>query len=269
MPSFTDSEFEPEHNVDLVPGKGKGLVILLHGAPGVGKTSTAECETDYTQRPLFPITCGDICETSKEVEYNLEQNLSVAHRWGRVSLSFLQLDEADVFLQARDRKNMRRNSVVSVFLRVLEFYSGILFLTTNIVGHFDEAFKSRIHVSLYYSTLDEHSTLRIWEMNLNRLGEEIYDYARKRFWRLREKGKTTWNGRQIKNAFQTAITLAEFDANERGARPVLKLEHFKVVARDFRIFDDYLSRLHGGNEADLAKRFLQRIDDDPMDGVRP
>jgi SpoVK/Ycf46/Vps4 family AAA+-type ATPase len=27
---------------ELVRGKGRGLIILLHGVPGVGKTSTAE-----------------------------------------------------------------------------------------------------------------------------------------------------------------------------------------------------------------------------------
>ncbi|KAL9018868.1 MAG: hypothetical protein Q9185_003839 [Variospora sp. 1 TL-2023] len=272
MPSFVGSEHEREHHVDLVRGKGKGLVVLLHGAPGVGKTSTAECVADYTHRPLFPITCGDIGETSKEVEHNLEQNFSLAHRWGCVLL----LDEADVFLQARDRENMRRNSVVSVFLRVLEFYSGILFLTTNKVGHFDEAFKSRIHVSLYYPALDKRSTLKIWKMNLDRLAkskkaleveaDEIYEYARKHYRSLHRQGKTTWNGRQIKNAFQTAIALAEFDANRNAGRrkPVLSLEHFKVVAQVSEDFDDYLVRVHGGNEADLAKRFLQR-DDDPVD----
>ena len=37
-------------SVDLVAGKGKGLIILLHGAPGVGKTSTAECVADKTER---------------------------------------------------------------------------------------------------------------------------------------------------------------------------------------------------------------------------
>ena len=84
--SSTGSDGEDEHHVDLVRGKGKGLVILLHGAPGVGKTSTAECVADYTHRPLFPITCGDIGETSKEVEHNLEQNFSLAHRWGCVLL---------------------------------------------------------------------------------------------------------------------------------------------------------------------------------------
>ncbi|KAL8944834.1 MAG: hypothetical protein Q9211_000441 [Gyalolechia sp. 1 TL-2023] len=274
MPSFTSNDCENEHHVDLVRGKGKGLIILLHGAPGVGKTSTAECVADYTHRPLFPITCGDIGETSKEVEHNLEQNFSLAHRWGCVLL----LDEADVFLQARDRENMRRNGVVSVFLRVLEFYSGILFLTTNKVGHFDEAFKSRIHVSLYYPALDKQSTLKIWKMNLERLSkskkalhteaDEIYDYAKKHYKGLEKKGKTTWNGRQIKNAFQTAIALAEFDANKTQGKPVLSLEHFKVVARASEDFDDYLSRVHGGNEADVAKRCMQRVDDPPDDSPR-
>ena len=169
---------------------------------------------------------------------------------------------------------MRRNAVVSVFLRVLEFYSGILFLTTNKVGHFDEAFKSRIHVSLYYPALDKRSTLKIWKMNLDRLAKskksleveakEVYEYARDHYKELHKKGKMTWNGRQIMNAFQTAIALAEFDANSRG-RPVLTLEHFKIVAKAAEDFDDYLFNLHGGTDADLARRYMQR-DDDPIDG---
>lgn len=78
-------------SVDLVQGKGKGLIILLHGEPGVGKTSTAECVAGHTKRPLFPITCGDIGEMAAEVEDNLEQNFQLAHKWGCVLL----LDEAE------------------------------------------------------------------------------------------------------------------------------------------------------------------------------
>lgn len=77
--------------VDLVQGKGKGLIILLHGEPGVGKTSTAECVAAHTQRPLFPITCGDIGHLAEDVEANLEQNFQLAHKWGCVLL----LDEAE------------------------------------------------------------------------------------------------------------------------------------------------------------------------------
>lgn len=78
-------------SVDLVQGKGRGLIILLHGEPGVGKTSTAECVASYTKRPLFPITCGDIGEKATDVEDHLEKNFQLAHKWGCVLL----LDEAE------------------------------------------------------------------------------------------------------------------------------------------------------------------------------
>lgn len=78
-------------SVDLIQGKGKGLIILLHGEPGVGKTSTAECVADHTKRPLFPVTCGDIGDNAEFVEKNLERNFQLAHKWGCVLL----LDEAE------------------------------------------------------------------------------------------------------------------------------------------------------------------------------
>ena len=59
------------------------------------------------------------------------------------------LDEADVFLAKRKTEDIERNSIVSVFLRIMEYYKGLLFLTTNRVGTFDEAFKSRVHISLF------------------------------------------------------------------------------------------------------------------------
>ena len=266
---------ETDHEFDLVRGKGKGLIILLHGAPGVGKTSTAECVADYTHRPLFPITCGDIGETAKEVEQNLERNFSLAHRWGCVLL----LDEADVFLQARDKEDMRRNSVVSVFLRVLEYYSGILFLTTNKVGHFDEAFKSRIHVSLYYPQLNKKTTIEIWKMNLKRLVENkkhievdskaIKKYAKKHYAGLSKAKRGPWNGRQIKNAFQTAISLAEFEAKNEGlAKPRVTVTHFQTVAKAAEGFDEYLARIHG-RDMDRARREGQRDDEQAQPVVFP
>lgn len=90
-----------------------------------------------------------------------------------------------------------------MFLRILEYYSGILFLTTNRVGTFDEAFKSRIHVSLYYPPLDWKSTKEIWKVNLDRAKirvnydhEDILKYAKKYFI---NHERSQWNGRQIFN----------------------------------------------------------------------
>lgn len=145
-----DSHYNNDANghqdtLSIVKGKGRGLIILLHGVPGVGKSSTAETIAAATGRPLLPVTCGDIGENAADVEKNLEQIFTNSHRWGCVLL----LDEAEVFLAKRNPQDLARNAMVSVFLRVLEFYAGILFLTTNRVGTIDEAFKSRIHISLY------------------------------------------------------------------------------------------------------------------------
>ncbi|KAK3368858.1 hypothetical protein B0T24DRAFT_533110, partial [Lasiosphaeria ovina] len=147
--------------------RGRGLILLLHGAPGTGKTLSAECAAASSKRPLFQITSGDLGTTAQEVEANLERNFHLAQTWGCVLL----LDEADVFLAQRERKDLTRNGLVSVFLRILEYYTGLLFLTTNRVGDFDEAFTSRIHVSLYYPQLDRDATLTIWRNNIEKVKE--------------------------------------------------------------------------------------------------
>ena len=264
--------------MDLVRGKGKGLIILLHGEPGVGKSSTAESVAEFTHRPLFQVTCGDIGESADEVERRLENHFQLAHKWGCVLL----LDEADVFLEARSKTDLKRNAIVSVFLRVLEYYSGILFLTTNRVGAFDQAFRSRIHMSLFYPRIEEDATLKIWQMNVDRAREiwgdklSIDDADRKgilafaaKHYRELAVSETTWNGRQIRNAFQTAIALAEWDAyqsqlkfkSEHPLRPRLEAEHFERVAKASKHFDAYLKETQVGTMADLATERRERRDD--------
>lgn len=120
-------------------------VLTKTGGPGVGKSSTAECVAEYIKKPLYPITCGALGETITEIETRLSHHLSLARRWGCVVL----LDEADLFLARRSKESYQRNSIVVHFLRVLDYYSGILIMTTNRVGTIDEGFISRIHLSLY------------------------------------------------------------------------------------------------------------------------
>ncbi|KAJ2968559.1 hypothetical protein NUW58_g10197 [Xylaria curta] len=225
---------------DLIRGKGFGLVILLHGVPGVGKTATAEAIAQINKKPLFIITCGDLGFTPKEVEDSLRDIFRLAHLWGCILL----LDEADVFLSRRELGDLKRNALVSVFLRVLEYYSGILFLTTNRVGTLDEAFKSRIHVSLYYPPLDRVQTIEIFKVNIRKLQETVFekeklqdeldststatpverprlaidpnsilDYAAWHYAVNKATPEQRWNGRQIRNAFQIAYSLAQFDIN--------------------------------------------------------
>ena len=97
-----------------------------------------------------------------------------------------------------------------MFLRELEYYAGILFLTTNRVGVIDEAFKSRIHISLRYPRIQRHETRQIWDNILNRIERNnkvarikvkfdrasLLEFADKHY-RKNEESETTWNGRQV------------------------------------------------------------------------
>ncbi|KAF4808403.1 ATPase family AAA domain-containing protein 3B [Colletotrichum siamense] len=251
-----------EDHTDLVQGKGKGLIMLLHGAPGVGKTTTAEGVSELFRKPLFQITCGDLGTTAREVEAELEKSFALASRWGCILL----LDEADVFLSTRERNDFTRNGLVAVFLRVLEYYTGILFLTTNRIGDLDEAFASRIHMSLHYPELDEQKTLKVFELHLDLIKDRfkrqgrlvtfdpssINNFASRHF---HEQPYNRWNGRQIRNACQTALALAEFDAQDGSLEidleidksiPVaLDLKYFLTVQRAYIDFSKYLADIQG------------------------
>ena len=97
--------------------------------------------------PLYCVSAGELGTNSKDLEQELTRILDIAHGWGAVLL----LDEADVFLEARTPSDIHRNALVSIFLRQLEYFQGILFLTTNRVAEFDPAFASRIHIALRVS----------------------------------------------------------------------------------------------------------------------
>ena len=80
---------------DIIRGKGQGLVAVLHGRPGVGKTLTAEGISEYLRKPLYMVSAGELGTDSRVLEHQLSKILDICYGWGAVLL----LDEADVFLE--------------------------------------------------------------------------------------------------------------------------------------------------------------------------
>ncbi|OTA92571.1 hypothetical protein M434DRAFT_74401 [Hypoxylon sp. CO27-5] len=225
------TRLQAEQGADLISGKGNGLIMLLHGGPGTGKTFTAETVAELAEKPLYRVTCGDIGTKPEDVERYLESVLHLGKIWDCVVL----LDEADVFLEKRRPQDLDRNALVSVFLRVLEYYDGILILTSNRVCLFDSAFKSRIQLALRYEKLDESQRRRVWDNFFHHFKniddgsidfEDLDDHAA-------ELAVHEMNGRQIRNAITTARQLAQYREKRMDFS---HLQHVICVANEFEIY---------------------------------
>ncbi len=209
-------------SADFMQGKGDGLVFLLHGKPGVGKTYTAgpyqrdvrfssghpcllteankECIAEYTERPLLALTCADIGVKPEEIEKNLLYWFKMAQDWGAIVL----IDEADIYMEERQSQDLERNHLVAGFLRALEYFKGILFLTTNRVGTFDEAFISRIHIPIYYPEFHDDDRTKVWDRYFEKLEQDRENEMRilpstKDYTQSSEVRALKWNGREIRN----------------------------------------------------------------------
>ncbi|KAM7183212.1 hypothetical protein V8F33_013739 [Rhypophila sp. PSN 637] len=248
---------------DFIRHKGKGLTFLLHGAPGTGKTATAEAVASSHSKPLY-------FTWVRTVESSLSEIFRLANLWDCVLL----LDEADIFLSHREKTddNLQRNALVSIFLRTMEYYPGILFLTTNRAGALDEALSSRVHVSINFPDLNREQTMALFRMNIKRSRKiaeqrakiagqptllirqkEIVEFAGDEFGNMARVTSPWWNGRLIRNAFQVAMSLAYVEskndyrdhrtsqdaADSTTTRVVTKClgrEHFDQV---LEVFDDF------------------------------
>ncbi|KAL3473536.1 hypothetical protein BJX99DRAFT_261195 [Aspergillus californicus] len=226
-----------------------------------------KCVAESYAMPLLPITCGDLGLTPSEVEEKLQQIFRLAQAWNCVTL----LDEADIFLSQRPATDIERNALVSVFLRDLEYYEGILFLTTNRVGVFDEAIKSRIHMSLYYPPLKLEQTLKICNTHIARATQSphiqadamsLIACANEIFNRqLDTRFGPVWNCRQIRNAFQSAVSLAGFHTADDD---LIKLErkYFEHVFKASDHFSNYVWSVNQHlSDAQLNTMKMVRKDD--------
>jgi SpoVK/Ycf46/Vps4 family AAA+-type ATPase len=134
------------------------------------------------------ISTGDLSAQAKQLEVQLTRTFHVASNWKAVLL----LDEADVYLQRRDGLQLERNHLVATFLRTLEYYPGIFFLTTNMLQDFDAAILDRIQLKLQYHDLDSSAQQAIFRHFSAKTGAEILEDEICNF------AEVSLNGRQVR-----------------------------------------------------------------------
>lgn len=115
-----------------------------------------------------------------------------------------------------------------VFLRELEYYQGILFLTTNRVNTMDTAFQSRIQIGVGFKSMTPEIRAKVWKqlLTLNGRDKTIGSEALKKV--PSELSKYELNGRQIRNALNVAEGLAFQEYGEEGK---LRYVHIKEAAK--------------------------------------
>ena len=143
---------------------------------------------------------GELGTNANTLEKNLREILELSSIWKAVVL----LDEADIFLEQRTESDIKRNAMVGIFLRLLEYHDGVMFLTTNRVKCFDEAFHSRISISLKYEPLNAQTRAQVWRNFLSICNIGNCDIAKLANFDL--------NGRQIR----TTVRLAQCQAKSEG-----------------------------------------------------
>lgn len=156
------------------------------------------------------LTSSDIGVDPGTVERTLTKRFEIAMSWNAVLL----IDEADVFMERRSSSDLSRNSLVAAFLRALEFYEGMLFLTTNRVGYFDDAFISRIHVQIYYPEFTPEERQQVWRTFRDKLDDERGEYIRltldaKEYIEGEAIKAVKWNGREIRNGRYSRLALPD------------------------------------------------------------
>jgi len=156
---------------DIVKGKATGIIALCSGKPGTGKTLTAEVYAEVAKRPLYTVQCSQLGTDAEKLEELLAVVLTRATRWRAILL----IDEADVYIHERG-DDLDQNAIVGVFLRLLEYYSGILFLTTNRDTIIDDAILSRCTAHVRYDvTKTTQESAKVWKVLLEQYGVKSVD----------------------------------------------------------------------------------------------
>ena len=183
---------------DIIQGKSGGTIVLIEGPPGIGKTLTAEVYSEVMQRPLYKVQSSQLGTRPKDLEEQLGKVLERAARWGAILL----IDEADVYIYERGG-DIVQNAIVGVFLRVLEYYRGVLFMTTNRGTIVDDAIVSRLTARLTYEMPGEPEQKELWRILAAQNGVALSSGEREEIVKM----LPGLSGRDIKNMLKLAIVV--------------------------------------------------------------
>lgn len=144
---------------DIINNKGNGTVVILEGPPGCGKTLTTEVYSELMEKPLYNISSGQLGVDASDMDKNLYDVLNRAEKLDCILL----IDECETFVKRRG-DDLNQNAIITTFLRKIEYFDGIMFLTSNRIKDIDEAILSRCVAAIKYEPPTEENAKKIWNV---------------------------------------------------------------------------------------------------------
>jgi SpoVK/Ycf46/Vps4 family AAA+-type ATPase len=228
-------------------------LILLHGGPGVGKTTTAEYLAEHTRRPLLSTTSAAIIKHEREAETTFKQILHQATRWKAILL----LENVELIFS--EERGDRHGSSAILILKALETHHGLVFLTTDRIGLLVSSLISRINIPLELFPLPHEAKMMILRnlvedhtLVLDREeGEELLQLARDHW---KEMDDDQLNGSDIQNAFRNAsrMTMTAMEKAETQRPNSLWWEYLKDSLQLQIERQECLQDIKGQPEEDVA-----------------
>ena len=217
---------------------GKGLNVLFAGAPGTGKTMTAEAIANHLQLDLYKI---DLSQIISKYIGETEKNLSKIFTAAADSNAILLFDEADALFgkrsEVQDAHDRYANIEVGFLLQQMEEYEGITILTTNLRSNMDTAFERRLRFIIEFPKPDVGDRLKIWQQTFPKIAPISRDID----WQFLAK-QFDLTGANIKNVALTAAFYAADTQTEITMTAIifaLKREYQKMgqILRDKELGD--------------------------------
>jgi hypothetical protein len=187
--------------------QGRGLVALLAGAPGTGKTMSAqviaaELGLDLLRVDISRILSKWVGETAQHLQKVLSSPGS--------RRAVLLFDEADALFgrrveDARQAQDHFINMDIGHLMIALESYTGIVLLATNLKANLDAAFIRRIRHAVDFQMPDAAARVAIWTRAAQALFGASQPSLREAVTRV---ARIEASGAQIKNAALSAAFAA-------------------------------------------------------------
>jgi len=148
----------------------RAVILNFYGKSGTGKSMSAEAIARELGKKVYRINYSEL--ESKYVG-ETPKNIRRAFENATKDDAVLIFDEADSFLGKRltsvtQSADYGVNITRSVLLMELEKFAGVVVFTTNLISNYDDAFKRRILLNVYFEMPDEQARAYIWKLHIGK-----------------------------------------------------------------------------------------------------